>query len=78
MVTGFTGYRITAGPFSQKTVRFICNATYSSVTRGKYLINFSREGKKKRGRHRRERKERRENYRGQTYTFDRNTMPKMS
>ena len=47
MVTGLTGYPITAGPFSQKIVRLIFNATYSSVTLGKYLIIFSGSGAKK-------------------------------
>ena len=46
MVTGFTGYPITAGPFSQKIVRLIFNATYSSVTTGKYLIIFRGLGEK--------------------------------
>jgi hypothetical protein len=46
MVTGLTGYRIAAGPFSQKIVRLIFNATYSSVTTGKYLIIFVDWGKK--------------------------------
>jgi len=53
LVTGLTGYPIAIGPFSHKTVWVIFDATYSSVTRGKYLINFSREGEKKWVRHRR-------------------------
>jgi len=53
MVTGFTGYPITAGPFFQKTVRRFVNATYSSVTTGKYLIIFSGLGEKKWWMHRR-------------------------
>ena len=47
MVTGLTGYSIAAGPFSQKTVGLIFNATYSSVTTGKYLIIFRGLGEKK-------------------------------
>ena len=49
MVTGFTGYPITVGPFFQKTVGLIFHATYSSVTIGKYLIIFSGLGEKKWG-----------------------------